>query len=190
MTPVRARRLYLVRHGETELSARRCYSGRRDVPLTEHGREQARLAGQRLRDAGLDAVYSSPLSRAMETAGAIADAAGVPLRVDERLIEVDYGSLEGMDRDGARQHFGVAYVAWRADPMGATLPGAEPLRDALARAACVTSEATGDCRCPVLVAHQGILRLVLIALGRIEPNDYFGTRLAEAEPIELTLSPC
>lgn len=187
MTTGGARRLYLIRHGETELSVRRCYSGRRDVPLTERGQEQARLAGQRLCDAGLDAVYSSPLSRATQTARVIAEAASVPLLVDERLVEVDYGPLEGMDRDGARQHFGVSYTAWRADPMGVTLPGAEPLREALTRTASVTREAIGAWRCPVLVAHQGILRLVLIALGRIGPDDYFGTRLAEAEPIELSL---
>lgn len=67
----RAARLFLVRHGETAESARGSYSGRRDVPLTEHGREQARRAGERLRDAGVDAIYSSPLGRAADTAHSI-----------------------------------------------------------------------------------------------------------------------
>ena len=183
--PRRARRLYVVRHGETELSAQRSYSGRRDVPLSETGREQARQVGERLRGAGVDAIYSSPLGRAADTARTIAEATGAPLRIDQRLTEVDFGPLEGLDREGARERFGEAYQAWREDPMGSPMPGTEPLVEALERARKVTTEAVADCRCPVLVGHQGILRLVLVALGQIEPDDYFDTRLQEAEPIEI-----
>ncbi len=180
-----AARLFLVRHGETVESARRAYSGRRDVPLTEHGREQARRAGERLRDAGVDAVYSSPLGRAVDTSRLIGAATGAPVRVDERLTEIDYGPLEGLDREGARERFGGPYQGWREDPMGSPMPGAEPLPKALERARSATSEAIAAARCPVIVGHQGILRLVLAALGQIEPDDYFETRLEEADPIEI-----
>jgi probable phosphoglycerate mutase len=180
-----AARLFLVRHGETVESARRAYSGRRDVPLTEHGREQARRAGERLRDAGVDAVYSSPLGRAVDTSRLIGEATGAPVRVDERLTEIDYGPLEGLDREGARERFGGPYQGWREDPMGSPMPGAEPLPKALERARSATSEAIAAARCPVIVGHQGILRLVLAALGQIEPDDYFETRLEEADPIEV-----
>ena len=184
-SPRRARRLYVVRHGETELSAQRAYSGRRDVSLSENGREQARQVAERLRGAGVDAIYSSPLGRAADTARAIADATGATLRIDQRLTEVDFGPLEGLDRDGARERFGDAYQAWREDPMGSPMPDTEPLVEALERARDVTTEAVVQCRSPVLVGHQGILWLVLVALGRIEADDYFDTRLQEAEPIEI-----
>jgi len=180
-----APRLFLVRHGETAESARRAYSGRRDVPLTEHGREQARGAGERLRHAGVDAIYSSPLGRAVDTARLIGEVTGAPVTVDERLIEVGYGPLEGLEREDARERFGSLYQGWREDPMGSPLPGAEPLPEALDRARSATSEAIAAARCPVIVGHQGILRLVLAALGRIEPDDYFETRLEEADPIEI-----
>lgn len=185
-SPRGARRLYVVRHGATELSAQRAYSGRRDVSLTETGRQQARQVGERLRGAGVDAIYSSPLRRAADTARAIAEATGAPLRIDQGLIEVDFGPLEGLDREGARERFGESYQAWREDPMGSPMPDTEPLVEALQRARDVTAEAVAGCRCPVLVGHQGILRLVLVALGRIEPDDYFDTRLQEAEPIEIS----
>lgn len=175
----------MVRHGETELSAQRAYSGRRDVSLTGTGREQARQVAERLRGVGVDAVYSSPLGRAADTARAIAEVTGAPLRIDQRLTEVDFGPLEGLDREGARERFGAAYQSWREDPMGSPMPDTEPLVEALERARDVTTEAVAGCRCPVLVGHQGILRLVLVALGRIEPDDYFDTRLQEAEPIEI-----
>ena len=179
----RAERLYLVRHGRTQLSARGAYSGRRDAPLTEEGREQARQVAERLQGTGVDAVYSSPLSRAADTARAIAEATGAPLLVDERLTEVDYGPIEGFDRQTARERFSEAFQAWRDDPFGAPLAGMEPLPEAFARARDATSEAIATARCPVIVGHQGILRLVLVALGGIDASEYFTTRFEEAAPL-------
>ena len=175
--------VYLVRHGQTESSARLAYSGRSDVALTDAGREQARHAARQLAGAGIDGVFSSPLSRARDTARAIADATGAPLTVDERLTEVDYGDFEGLDRAEASERFGRAFDDWRADPFGSPVPGMEPLGDALARARAATADALAACARPVIVGHQGILRIVLIALGELEPQDYFTRRLHEADPI-------
>lgn len=58
----------------------------------------------------------------------------------------------------------------------------EPLPEALARATDATSEAIATARCPVIVGHQGILRLVLVALGGIDASEYFTTRFEEAAP--------
>ena len=63
----------------------------------------------------------------------------------------------------------------------------EPLSEALARAGAVTHEALAGADRPALVGHQGILRLVLMALGQVERDDYFATRLAEAEPISVAV---
>jgi broad specificity phosphatase PhoE len=178
-----AHALYLVRHGQTESSARLAYSGRADVALTTEGREQARRAAARLAGAGIDAVFTSPLSRARDTAQAIADATGAPLTVDERLAEVDYGRFEGVDRAGARELVGQAFEDWRADPFGAPVPGMEPLAEALARARAATADVLASAQRPVIVGHQGILRIVLIALGELAPEGYFTLRLHEADPI-------
>ena len=178
-----ARRLTLVRHGQTERSMKSVYSGRLDVSLTDTGREQAAQAAQQLTGAGVDAVISSPLERARDTAQVIADATGAELRVDERLTEVDYGPFEGLDREGALERFGDVFQAWRDDPFGSPVPGMEPLDDALARARSATADALDAHEHPVIVGHQGILRIVLVALGEIAPDDYFKTRLKEAEPI-------
>lgn len=180
-----ATHLYLVRHGQTESSARRCYSGRRDVPLTAVGHRQARQAGETLRLAGVDAVYSSPLSRATDTARTIAAATGAPVIIDQRLTEVDYGPLEGLDREGARQQFGDAFDTWRQEPMRCPIPGVEPLAAALERVVQATSELLARSCCPVIVAHQGTLRIVLVALGHLDPGDYFKMRFAEADPFEI-----
>jgi broad specificity phosphatase PhoE len=181
-----ARTVTLVRHGQTERSARAAYSGQLDIPLTSLGREQAVRCAEQLAGSGIDGVYTSPLVRARDTAQAIADAAGVPLIVDDRLIEVDYGPFEGLDRDGARAKYGQPFADWRADPFGSPVPGMEPLPVALERASAATADALDACEHPVLVAHQGILRIVLIAIGELAPEDYFSRRLREAEPIVIS----
>ena len=89
--------IYLVRHGQTLQNRAGLLQGRSDFPLNEMGREQARRVGAFFREQGVrfDAVYTSPLRRAVQTAALIAGET-VPLRVDERLIEMDYGPYEGM----------------------------------------------------------------------------------------------
>ncbi|HEX4363403.1 MAG TPA: histidine phosphatase family protein [Solirubrobacteraceae bacterium] len=178
-----AQTVTLVRHGQTECSARLAYSGRLDIPLTQTGREQALAAAQRLAGAGIDAIISSPLIRARDTAKAIADATGATLSVDERLTEVDYGAFEGLDRAAARELIGAPFDAWRADPFGAPVPGMESLADALERARAATDDVLAAHERPAIVGHQGILRIVLVALGQIAPGDYFATRLLEADPL-------
>lgn len=178
-----ARAVTLVRHGETARSRLSEYSGRLDVALTATGRAQAASVARRLAGSGIDAVLSSPLERARDTAQAIADAARLELVVDERLTEIDYGPFEGLDREAALARFGTAFERWRADPFGAPLDGMEPLPAALARARAATADALHAHDHPVLVGHQGILRIVLVALGEIAPGDYFATRLREAEPL-------
>lgn len=173
----------LVRHGQTESSLRHAYCGRADVALTPEGREQARRVARQLAGSGIDAVLTSPLSRARDTAGAIADASGAPLTIDERLIEIDYGAFEGLDRAAASARFGAAFDDWREDPFGSPVPGMEPLPAALARARAATADALAACDRPVIVGHQGILRIVLVALGELAPQDYFSRRLREADPI-------
>jgi broad specificity phosphatase PhoE len=176
----------LVRHGQTERSSRGAYSGQLDVPLTSLGREQAQRCAERLAGTDVDALYTSPLVRALQTAQAIAHATSVSLTIDDRLIEVDYGPFEGLDRESARETFGQAFDDWRGDPFGSPVEGMEPLPAALRRASAATADALAASDHPVLVGHQGILRIVLIALGELEPEDYFSQRLQEAEPVVIT----
>ena len=94
--------LYFVRHGESELNARRMHAGQIDTPLTTRGREQARAAGAQAKAIALDLIVSSPLSRALETAQTIASSIGYPLdriMVNPRFMERSIGSLAGYSWD-------------------------------------------------------------------------------------------
>ncbi len=91
------RMIYLIRHGQTALNKANVLQGRSDHPLNEQGERQAAETGRLLQEQGIrfDAVYTSPLIRAVQTARIIAGDA--PLYVDERLTEMDYGPYEGLD---------------------------------------------------------------------------------------------
>ena len=91
-------KLYIARHGETPWNVENRVSGRTDVPLTEKGMEQARLLAHSAMGKGIEVIIASPLLRARQTAQAVSEAIGVPIELDERLIELDFGSFEGGPR--------------------------------------------------------------------------------------------
>lgn len=125
-------KLFLLRHGQTEMSVDRRYSGRGDVPLTEHGRGQAAAAAKRLagmpgligEDGTPPPIVSSPLTRAMQTAQAIADATGGRVETRPGLIETDFGEWEGMTFTEAARRDPDLHRRWLGDPSSAP-PGGE-----------------------------------------------------------------
>jgi len=110
--------LYL-RHGQTDWNARNLFQGRTDIPLNETGREQARAQAAALigHEPPVEVIYASPLKRARETAEIVQNALDVPLHFDERLIERDFGSLEGtlitrgLGEEGLARHGAEPFAA-------------------------------------------------------------------------------
>ena len=118
-------RLLLLRHGQTELSVQRRYSGRGNPELTEVGRRQAADAARYLaQKGGISAVISSPLQRAHATATAAADALGLSVAVDENLTETDFGEWEGLTFPEAAKSHPDVHGRWLRDTSLAA-PGGE-----------------------------------------------------------------
>ena len=118
-------RLLLLRHGQTELSVQRRYSGRGNPELTEVGRRQAADAARYLaQKGGISAVISSPLQRAHATATAAADALGLSVTVDENLTETDFGEWEGLTFPEAAKSHPDVHGRWLRDTSLAA-PGGE-----------------------------------------------------------------
>jgi broad specificity phosphatase PhoE len=106
-------RLLLLRHGQTEFSVQRRYSGRGDPELTPLGHAQAAGAAARLAGVpDVTAVLTSPLLRARQTAAAVAEATGTPLIVRERLVETDFGAWEGLTFPEARARDPQLHGEW------------------------------------------------------------------------------
>ena len=109
-------RLLLLRHGQTDLSVQRRYSGRGNPALTELGTRQADAAARYLgRQGGIDAVVSSPLQRAYDTAQASAKALGLDVTVDDDLIETDFGDWEGLTFREASERDPQLHGKWLRD---------------------------------------------------------------------------
>jgi broad specificity phosphatase PhoE/ribonuclease HI len=118
-------RVLLLRHGQTELSRQRRYSGRGNPALTEVGRRQAADAARYLAaKGGISAVVSSPLARAYDTAAAAAESLGLPVIVDDDLIETDFGDWEGLTFLEAAQRHPDVHGRWLRDTSLAA-PGGE-----------------------------------------------------------------
>ncbi len=90
-------KIYIIRHGETDWNQQRRFQGRTDIPLNENGRQVAEWTRDGLKDVAFDVVYTSPLLRAKETAEIITGDRNIPIIEDERIIEMSFGSYEGID---------------------------------------------------------------------------------------------
>lgn len=167
-------RLVLVRHGESVWHAENRYAGVSDIALTPRGVEQAHQLASWARTAELAAVWASTLSRSQLTAQACADAVGLPMRVDERLRELDFGDAEGMTVGEMQERFPQALAAFRADPVTDHLPrGEDPAKAAHRFAECLADIAAEHPDGRVLVvAHTTAIRLALCRLIGISLSEY------------------
>ena len=143
--------ILLARHGETEWSVSGQHTGLTDVPLTETGRRQAEALGVRLRDRRLEAVFTSPLSRASETCRL----AGLGDRCAEHrdLLEWDYGEYEGKTTPEVRETL-PGWTVWTHPT-----PGAETAAQVGARVDRVIEELADVAGDVALFAHGHVLRV-------------------------------
>jgi probable phosphoglycerate mutase len=130
---VNATAIFLVRHAEHDALPRMLCGRMPGVRLGDRGREQATRLAKRLAPEGIAAVYSSPLERALETAGPIAEAAGLAVRPEPALNELDYGAWAGRTWDELGRE--PAWAAWNADRAQGRPPAGETLGELKARVA-------------------------------------------------------
>jgi broad specificity phosphatase PhoE/ribonuclease HI len=151
----RATTTLLLRHGQTALSTERRFAGRGDIPLTEVGERQAADAAARLAArGGIDVIVTSPLRRARRTAEAVAEATGVPLRVEDGLVETDFGKWEGLTFAEASARWPDELSAWLRDPDLAP-PGGESFAAAARRVSAALDRLLAEHRFQtlLLVSH-------------------------------------
>jgi broad specificity phosphatase PhoE/ribonuclease HI len=155
---------HLLRHGQTEHTPERRYSGRNDLPLSRTGRAEAAAAAERAKALGVDVVVASPLRRTRETAEIVAGALGLPVVLDEDLVELDFGDLEGLTFDEARAKHPLAARRF-LDDVTVAAPGGESIVDVSNRVARarrrILSQHAG--RTVLVVSHVTPIKLLLAA---------------------------
>jgi broad specificity phosphatase PhoE len=167
-------RVYLVRHGATQLTAENRFSGAVGVELSDEGRWQAARLGERMQQEGVCAIYSSPLSRTMDTARIIAGSSGLEIQQRDGLREISHGRWEGLTRDEVEHRFGDEYASWEQDPFTFAPEGGESGVSVLARALPVIREIVtthpGDR--VMAVSHKATIRLLLSSLLGVDARGY------------------
>ena len=126
--------LILCRHGRTDWNDLGRYQGQTDVPLNDEGCRQARALAELLHTEPIAAVYASDLSRAADTAAAIARLHALPVRRDPRLREIHQGEWEGLTVAEIHLRDRELHARWEAAPLSVTLPGGESIADVRQRA--------------------------------------------------------
>jgi probable phosphoglycerate mutase len=167
-------RIFLVRHGATSRTAEDRFSGDIGVELSDEGRAQARALSERLGHCGIDAVYTSPLSRTRETAELIVHNRQLLLNLRDGLREIGHGHWEGLTRREVECQFPGEYGNWEEDPLTFAPEGGESGVSVLARALPVIREIV--VRHPhqtvLVVSHKATIRLLLASLLGFDARGY------------------
>lgn len=174
MTEQSTTRLFMVRHGATQLSAEDRFAGAVDVELSEEGKFQAGRLAERLADDSITAVYCSPLTRTVQTATILASPHAVPLIRQDGLREIHHGHWEGMRRADVEAQFPEEYAAWEEDPFTFSPKGGEAGVNVIARALPLIRNIVLEHRGQnvIVVSHKATLRLLISSLLGFDARGY------------------
>jgi phosphoserine phosphatase len=174
--------IILVRHGETAWNAGETFRGKKDVPLNETGLKQAQLLGEYLRDEKIDIIYSSPLSRAVKTAEAVAAPHELEVKIVNNLSDMDFGEWEGLTLAEVQECYEEVYRDWMDTPEQVKIPGGETLQDVEDRAVPFLQEAVarlGEGKL-VFVSHRVVLKVIICNLLCLGNAGFFNVKLDNA----------
>lgn len=149
-------KIYVTRHGQTDYNKKELMQGRIDIPLNETGMEQARATKTKIGDVKFDAVYASPLTRAVQTASIIGDIDPSNIITDERIIEADFGKYDGVN------YYKVALPMtsyWTLPEIFPAPSGVETIKEMVNRTKSFLTELEQkDYENVLVVCHGGIIR--------------------------------
>jgi broad specificity phosphatase PhoE len=169
--------IILVRHGETDWNVEEVFRGQIDLELNETGRRQAELLAEYLGELKIEAVYSSPLKRALNTAKAIARRQRLEVEVSPGLIDYDFGQWQGLPLREVRDKYQKLYRQWAKSPQRVKIPGGESLDEVRERALKVVNElmAKHGGRV-VLVSHRVVNKVLICALLGLDNSHFWNIR--------------
>jgi broad specificity phosphatase PhoE len=177
--------LYLVRHGQTDLSRENRFCGAIDPPLNDVGLRMAEAFGVAYAKKGpWDAIYSSPSQRARDTAAALASRVELTPSIDAGLREISYGEWESLRHEDAKTRWPDVYAYWAADTASRATPGGETAFQVAARAALslerIKREHAGAARPRrvLVVSHKATIRILACAMLGLDVR-LFRDRIAQ-----------
>jgi len=169
--------IILARHGETEWNVAEVFRGRSDVELNETGIKQAKLLAEYLSDLKLDAIYSSPLKRALTTAEMIASYHKLDVEITPGLIDFDYGKWQGLPHQEVKDKYKELYAEWIRNPHQVKIPAGESLDEVRKRATGVVDNIIAKYQgTVVLVSHRVVNKVLICALLGLDNSHFWNIR--------------
>jgi broad specificity phosphatase PhoE len=167
-------RVFLIRHGATELSAEDRFAGAVDVLLSDAGRDQARRLGHRLAPEAITVAFASPMKRTMETARLVVESQAIAVTPVDGIREIAHGRWEGKRRDEVEKEFPQEYARYEDDPFSFAPVGGETGLQVTARALPELLKIVEDHSEEqiVIVSHKATIRLLLSSLLGFDPRKY------------------
>ncbi|MEW6775246.1 MAG: histidine phosphatase family protein [Bdellovibrionota bacterium] len=177
--------LFLIRHGETAWNQEERCQGTSDIPLAERGRKQAHLLKEHLGNTAFDAVFSSDLSRAWETASILSDCPIEKIQTDPDLRELDQGLLEGKTWSELLRDHASLISEWLVRPADLRIPGGETIRECAKRAgsALQNIRESSNGKRVLVVSHNLAISSALAWIAGENLNSF---RRFQQEPCALT----
>lgn len=155
--------VFLIRHGETDYNREGRFQGTLQIPLNQTGHDQAQALGQYLQDESIDAIYTSHLLRAYETAEYVAKVSNLTVRQDPRLAEVNLGKFQGLARNKMAETYPQEFRMYDSGDMSYTPPGGESRRSVQERITSAWLEITEQTYYDTvtIVSHGAALKILL-----------------------------
>ena len=168
--------LYFTRHGQTVWNVENKICGSTDIELTEKGHAQAQELGHIILNGNfkIDEIICSPLVRAYKTARHISEITGIPMRAEERLMEQNFGRFEGTERDGSEFREAKNNFIYDFD-------GGETMLHLAQRIYNLLDEVKRSGKTCLLVAHNGIARVVFSYFHNMKNEEYAGFGIKNCE---------
>ena len=158
--------VYLVRHGQTEWNRELRFRGRADIPLNENGHKQASAIADTLKDKGINAIYTSPLRRSIETARPAAAVLHLDITTVQGFIDISYGEWEGLAYEEVRRRYAKLYREWEERPHLVKFPKGESLDDVSRRSFSAFTEIVekNSGKSILIIPHRVVNKVLLCAL--------------------------
>lgn len=170
--------IVLVRHGETEWNVSQVFRGRLDVELNETGMKQAELLAEYLRELDIEAIYSSPLKRALKTAETIARYHQLEVKITPVINDLNFGRWQGLSRQEVAEKFRESYNDWLNHPERLKMPEGESLDDVKQRAMSLVNEVIAEHEgTAILVSHRVVNKVLTCALLGLDNSHFWNISL-------------
>lgn len=171
-------KVMLVRHGETDWNRKEVFRGRIDVELNQNGREQAGALAEATRIFQIDAIYSSPLSRSLETAKIVADVHDLDVKVADGFIDLHYGKWQGLEHSKVKEKYPDLYLRWQESPHLVRFPDGESLEDVRERSIkeLRTIVTDHESQTVMIVSHRVVSKVILCGIIGLDNSHFWRLR--------------